>query len=184
MIKPDMDGLFSRYGFLPVWEARKWNKAKRGSTMEYAQEGRLALIESWDAAPWEEFTHPNQFMAYAGIWIKRNLGIMSASVDFATTGSRSSLRRHGFHANVAWEATEVTGLVPSYGDAEDLSDDLDAIYGAMDYLTATQRRVMGLYYLDGILNDAKVADVLGKTQQSVQEVRIRAEGRIQALILE
>ena len=62
------------------------------------------------------------------------------------------------------------------------AEELDAIMSTMDSLTARQRRVIGLYYLDGILSDTKVADVLGVTQQSVQGVRAKAEERIKEIL--
>jgi len=182
MLKPSMDELFRTYGAFPIMEARRWVQGS-SSVQEYTQEGRLALIEAWNIVDWDRIEHPNMFVAFARRHIRNQLREMSASIEFATSGSSRSLNRVGFHSRSSLDAVFFS-TIEGDTDKADEAEDMDAILSAMDYLTARQRRVMGLYYLDGILNDEKVADVLGVSQQAVNKTRLKAEERIRAYILE
>ena len=183
MQKPTKEELFERWGFLPTFVARDW-QVFSGEVQEYTQEGYVGLLEAWDKCNWEALEHERQFTAYARKVIKSALRDMSASIDFATSGSGRSLNRRSFHSRASLDAVLPNTRVTEFSgfDSDDSSEDFDAILSYFHVLTDRQREVMGLYYLDGLLSDTRVADVLGVTVKAAQKVRVAAEERLKVHI--
>ena len=182
MRRPTTEELFRDYGAVPASAGRAWGRRGSTSVQDATQEARIGLMEASEAADWARIEHPNQFIGFAHRHIRSMLRDMSASTDFATSGSGRSLNRAKLHSRASMDALYYQPIVD-----EDITGDmesLEAIRSAMRVLTDRQRTIMSLYYLDGILDDGRVADVLGITRQNVNKTRLLAEKRIKGQILE
>ena len=183
MRRPTTEELFRDYGAVPLSAGRAWGRRGSTSVQDATQEARIGLMEASEKADWARIEHPNQFIAFAHRHIRNMLAEMSATTDFATSGGgHNALNRGKLHSRASMEALYYQPIVD-----EDITRDmesLEAIRSAMRVLTERQRTIMSLYYLDGILDDGRVADVLGITRQNVNKTRLLAEKRIKGQILE
>jgi len=178
MLKPSVEEVLEEYGGNAFGYASKaWATDPRFSD-DIQQEAIVALVEAYHSFDWSRASHPGEF----GLWLKKrvkdNLLDFRGSMSYSTSGSGRTLSR-GIQLHE-------TGALEDKGHPVEWSDEssewLDAIMSTMDQLTARQRRVIGLYYLDGILSDTNVADVLGVRQHTVTELRKIAEARIRELL--
>ena len=165
----DMYSLFTSRGSV------SWEDAK--------QEALLALLETYESFEDPE-DHPEEFKAYLRRVISDRLTEMRARVAYPVSGSRSSLQRHDWPAGYEFMDHLDSGGTPMEVINDDDRSKLHSIYDAMDFLTARERRVMGLYYLDGMLSDYKVADALGIKQPNAYKTRARAEAKIRDFLSE
>lgn len=89
----------------------------------------------------------------------------------------------------SWDALDASGggepegkpRTPSRQMGETWTE-LDAILSSFDILTARQRRIMELYYMDALLSDETVGRVLGITQQAVNKARLKAEETLREVV--
>ena len=182
MRRPTTEELFRDYGAVPASAGRAWGRRGSTSVQDAMQEARIGLVEASEAADWARIEHPNQFIGFAHRHIRNMLAEKSAKVDFATSGNHWALNEGRLHSRASMEALHFQPIVDE--DITGAMEDMEAIRSAMRILTDRQRTIMSLYYLDGILDDGRVADVLGITRQSVNETRLLAEERIKAEILD
>jgi len=176
--KPTAEEVLAEYGGNAWGYAnRAWLSDRRFSD-DLQQEAMLALLEAHASFDWERATHPGEFGAYLKKAVSDSLMDFKASMSYATTSSgRSIYRGKRLHETSSLEEAD-TAIEWS----DDSGEWFDAIMSTLDVLTPRQREVIGLYYLDGILSDTNVADVLQISQQAVSKLRTDAEERIREVI--
>ena len=154
------------------------------STLDAEQEAFVGLLEAVEAFPGDIASQPGQFRAYARRVIRNRIGEMIARGGFVVSGSREALYSSEWPVGV--ELVEELCDTASYDEGLEVEDseDFDAIVSRFDLLTENQRKIMGLYYLDGLLNDTLVAERLGKLPHKVRDARVRAEERLRNGIVE
>ena len=185
MDKPSMEEMFRIWGAIPVFVARDWRTIS--SAEDYTQEARLAMIEAREIVDWDIIEHNGQFAKFVKRHANNRIGELVAHSSYATSGSKSSMNRHkGLHYSVSLNAAEHVEVNSAY-DTEWASDTdwelLESVYPAIEEaLTEREREVIGLYYLDALLNDADVASVLEVTSQAVNKTRRRAEEKIRVFL--
>ena len=174
MRKPSMEEVLEEYGGNAWGYASKAWASDRRFSDDLEQEAMVALLEAWERFDWSKASHPGEFGAYLKKVVNDKLMDFRGSMGFSTTGSgRSIYRGARLHETAAMEDVD-----EPMEWSDDSSDWLDAIMSSMDVLTDRQRQVIGLYYLDGILSDTRVADVLGIRRQVAEKVRKAGEAKL------